>query len=413
MPDEHALRAEAPETTATKDHQRQATVTGIFGVIAVLAPLLGAAVPRAVAPLLIVGGFAAAVTWWMSNRRPPPVAVAWIAAFAALIVVSAMSTTWAPDPDKGRDQAVQFLLLFTPALALASVAATLQPVPGRFRLLPVTFAAGGLLLLFDLLAGLPLYNLARGQVAFDGNPNDLNRNMVVLAAVVWPAAMVLWTTGRPLAATMLPLGLAVPVMLGESQSAQLGLIAGVAALALAAVGREWTRRAFGAVTVLVFLGVVPAAMWLHDKGMALDLLPPSARHRLDIWHFTAGHILEKPLFGWGLEASRELGQGTVSTVVEGEGALMPLHPHNAFLQIWLELGAVGVASVLVILLLALRGIGRMPEATHPPVLAAYAAGMAMVSISYGIWQSWWLATLLLTAALIVAVARSAAPQPRV
>ena len=51
--------------------------------------------------------------------------------------------------------------------------------------------------------------------------------------------------------------------------------------------------------------------------------------RLDMWAFAAAKIVEKPWAGWGLDASRTF------------GSAISLHTHDAAIQIWLELGAVG------------------------------------------------------------------------
>ena len=57
--------------------------------------------------------------------------------------------------------------------------------------------------------------------------------------------------------------------------------------------------------------------------------------RAGIWRFVSGEVLSHPLIGWGMDASRMWPN------------LIPLHPHNAALQVWLELGAVGAAIVIV------------------------------------------------------------------
>ena len=69
-------------------------------------------------------------------------------------------------------------------------------------------------------------------------------------------------------------------------------------------------------------------------------LPRSTYHRLLVWGFTADRIEERPVLGWGLNASRAVPGGAKSLDVS-EPAL-PLHPHNAALQWRLELGILGV-----------------------------------------------------------------------
>ena len=73
-------------------------------------------------------------------------------------------------------------------------------------------------------------------------------------------------------------------------------------------------------------------------------LPLSGMNRLITWKFTSQKILERPLLGWGLRASRILpGGGEKYDIVRvrengsheviSRDFFIPLHPHNQFLQI--------------------------------------------------------------------------------
>jgi O-antigen ligase len=115
--------------------------------------------------------------------------------------------------------------------------------------------------------------------------------------------------------------------------------------------------------------------------------------------------------GWGFDASRDL-PGSDAIAYKG-GAHLPLHPHNAALQIWLELGIPGVLIAAGIVIQLLRGLvgfapRRRAAATGAAVLTMYGL---IALMSFGIWQNWWVVTAWL-AALIAAIAMAAdAPQP--
>ena len=163
-------------------------------------------------------------------------------------------------------------------------------------------------------------------------------------------------------------------------------------------------------TVMV---AMPVRSWMPD-------LPASVRtsvyHRLEIWRFVAERISERPLLGWGLEASRTL-PGAQDPIDIGDDALsktgikppplvrMPLHPHNGFLQLWLELGVVGVAiaSVLLIQLLAAIRRSTLNTIELSPSFAVVASAVVVLSLSYGLWQSWWQSTLWLTAGIVASL----------
>jgi O-antigen ligase len=135
-------------------------------------------------------------------------------------------------------------------------------------------------------------------------------------------------------------------------------------------------------------------------------LPGSAHHRMMIWRFTAQRVAERPVFGWGFDSSRSI-PGREESLGKGEPAL-PLHPHNAALQWWLELGLPGALIGAIFLTVLVAGIAR-----HLPGRAEVAAGQGLLvaatvvaNVSYGVWQGWWIGALALSAAFLAAVAKS-------
>jgi exopolysaccharide production protein ExoQ len=140
----------------------------------------------------------------------------------------------------------------------------------------------------------------------------------------------------------------------------------------------------------------------------------SAWHRLMIWSFAGDRIAERPLRGWGLDASRAIpgGDGPIS-----QGRVwLPLHPHNAAIQVWLELGVPG--AVLFALIVAWLWFG-LAETNWPRLFTA-AAGASLTTAlvaaigAYGIWQEWWIGALWFSLFLILAMARCvSAPTPKI
>ncbi|ARN85206.1 O-antigen ligase family protein [Candidatus Nucleicultrix amoebiphila] len=125
----------------------------------------------------------------------------------------------------------------------------------------------------------------------------------------------------------------------------------------------------------------------------------SGLHRLYIWEYVSSLISQRPLLGFGLSSSKLIPAGTNNPM--GISSL-PLHPHNGALQVWLELGAIGVIIFLVFLFIILKNITCIKSKIHQ---ASAAAGLTTVfvffSVSYGLWQSWWIATMGLTAFLFI------------
>ncbi len=153
---------------------------------------------------------------------------------------------------------------------------------------------------------------------------------------------------------------------------------------------------------------------LADHPLVLrdaDAFKTSFGHRLLIWDFAGKRIAERPLLGWGLDSSRSIPGG--KELIRTDQRRLPLHPHDAALQVWLELGLPGAA--LSALLLGWLWL-RLAAAAWPRLYAAAAGGSlaaasAVMSAGWGVWQEWWIATLSLAAFAIIAMARAAVDLP--
>nr|WP_249120476.1 O-antigen ligase family protein [Plastoroseomonas hellenica] len=208
-----------------------------------------------------------------------------------------------------------------------------------------------------------------------------------------------------------------------AESAKLAILAGLAGGGIAALAPRLSFRLVAAGLAAVILAAPPLFGAVLGSGFNAERLPPSAAHRLVIWDFALERIADRPIAGWGLEASRAVPGGRD---VAPESALqrlhltspasrdwfarpsaqrLPLHPHNGPLQVWLELGLIG-AVLAALLVVTLAAAARRRPATMGALIAAAVVGC----LSYGVWQGWWIALLLvLIAAANGLPRRSAAP----
>jgi exopolysaccharide production protein ExoQ len=121
--------------------------------------------------------------------------------------------------------------------------------------------------------------------------------------------------------------------------------------------------------------------------------PRAVEQRFEIWQYTSELILERPILGYGFDASREI--GTEGVIIAGTNwAALPLHPHNAVLQIWLELGLIGVFAFLYTLWQLWRLFETQVEnGTEIATFMAVLCAITTISfVSFGVWQYWWIAT---------------------
>src|SRR6185369_10055965 len=107
-------------------------------------------------------------------------------------------------------------------------------------------------------------------------------------------------------------------------------------------------------------------------------------------------------FGHGLDASRTAPQ-LLPVRADYSVAAIPLHPHSGSMQIWFEQGAVGAVLAAAVLLVGGWSLSRRFGDNRFAAAAAAAtiASLGVIAnVSYGLWQEWWDATILLAAALV-------------
>ena len=191
----------------------------------------------------------------------------------------------------------------------------------------------------------------------------------------------------------------------------------VFALPAFALGLRRPRAAVSGATALAAASVMLAPIvglvsgWVPERVLAR--LPLSWDHRLRMWDYTLGRILERPIRGHGLDASRAMQDG-FTTRIGVDIPYISLHPHNVGLQVWLELGVVGAlfgAFALLAMrpaLLRLAGRSRMRAAALAGLVAGAAAASA---ITVGAWQYWWWGLSALAGALVALVPAQAAVDP--
>ena len=377
---------------------------GLPIAIALLAaPFVAVLQSKAMAPLALIPMAITLLLGWREGWRPS-LPIGAVLMFGQILVAwAAITSLWAPD--SGR--AAMLALTLAAMMLLAHGAAS---------------AAQGARLMLWIGFGL-VFGLAAAFA--DWQSGNALRAAVRGLKEVPEALMFGLKPAASLMALLLPMGFALPwpwlaraalLLVGAGvlislpgETARLATIAGLAAALLSLAAPRLVPRLIGAILGLAIL-VMPLLVGLIPK-MPTANLPLSAVHRLVIWDFTVARIAEKPLTGWGLEASRAMpgGRAQPDTVTldrlnitnpaqraflaNPHVEVMPLHPHNGALQLWLELGGIG-ALLGAVLMLAL-GFAASRSAV-PAVGAGMLASAAVTGmLSFGLWQAWWVASLLL------------------
>jgi O-antigen ligase len=230
----------------------------------------------------------------------------------------------------------------------------------------------------------------------------------LVALFVWPVALSLCKRRGWFVALFAVLTVVAVVYALRNQTAFFGLVFGLMLGGLVFVFRRRAGVAAAAIVVagILIAPVLPATVLQPDRlSPKEDLVSLALLHRLYIWEFTAENIAQHPLRGWGMNAARVLPGGKSRLFDEyrqrGMGQVMPLHPHNLALQMWLELGLPGalVLSALAAMLLMRLTRPNVERTLSTIACAQFATGFVISSFSFGAWQSWWLMSLWFAASM--------------
>ena len=355
-----------------------------------------------------------------------PVA-AWLLALAGWSMLTAI---WSPAPGGSLSKPL-FLIGAVLGVALLSLMAQRSKFSlGRAATNGIVLAVliGGVLIAIESLTqqgisrflmtqfpalrqGLEKHVLVTGDVVMAMSDANLKRRCTVFTLLIVPVGLILSQLDdrkRRIAGLAILAALTSVVFLFSGhQSSKAAIAAAAVVFLLARVSRIWALRAVGAGWIFAVLLAIPLVMAAHSAGLHTSVkVPTSAQQRVVIWNTTAREILKSPMFCIGADATATVTlqkeSSTEVKVRDGDyEASTARHAHNAYLQVWYELGLAGVIIFLGSGLAALMAIGRLPAAVQPYFLAQFAAFAALIAFSFSIWQLWFQAAIGLGAATLI------------
>ncbi|MCR9240253.1 MAG: O-antigen ligase family protein [Rhodobiaceae bacterium] len=254
----------------------------------------------------------------------------------------------------------------------------------------VGYSAGLVLLAFQLATQHGLYGLLNPN----NDPLDIlhaaNRPSVVMVLCFSAAFLAVRKTWSPAAGWVLGGVLIMLVAMSESQSAGAGMVVWMVVYGVAAIAPSLAIQlaTWGGAGLILSMPFVFLVLLKIDTERAIEIPAASVGARLDIWYATSLEVLHSPIWGHGLEASRSIKDWQIDFVYF-VGPNIP-HPHNGPLQIWLDLGAIGAVVAAAIWVYLSRKIRSYSLDQQPALIAGLVAFLCILSISHGVWQSWWI-----------------------
>lgn len=360
---------------------------------------------KALVPFFIIMAVWAAVVLYRAGIAPWR-RLTWLALLSLLILSYAgVSALWAVDGWASILSLLRMAALFAMGLllmALADARPTL-PSPGFDRALWIGITVACAIILVETLSGGLIVPILRSKGP--ELPEYLfNQAITIVSILGWFAVLFMRARAGVWPAVLLGAVMLAAVGVSGNTSARVALAIGVASLPLFLLGGRPARRIGMVVIAGAMLAMPVLVSQMANRPMIADKISRvggSAKHRLVIWDYVTDKVVERPLFGWGYEASRRLEPpGDLATRVKF--SRLPLHPHNAPMQIWLELGLVGALFLTFFVARLFIAVERCPvkEAEKAVLSAMLVTTCVVASLTYGIWQNWWIASLWIIAALI-------------
>jgi O-antigen ligase len=265
------------------------------------------------------------------------------------------------------------------------------------------------------------------------NPTLLLRGVIILSLFLVPFSLALrhFVPKKILRVTQTLLFLVLVAIFWKAQprAATVAIIVGILSFPLV-----YWRKSFGEL-ISFFIGATALfspfifVYFINEQTLLsyMHYIATSAQHRIQIWHDFSLKILNSPLLGYGFNFSSYVEGGRFraayysnkvlknslyapdkiipdgiipqswGSIVYYGDSVFSRHPHNGFIQVWLELGFVGIILLVGLGYTLVRMISQIPNRE------IRAAGFTLFfmytifwCISFGIWQNWMISLVTLT-----------------
>jgi len=266
------------------------------------------------------------------------------------------------------------------------------------RYTPILFFSSFLILFLQLVTDHSI------RFLLEESNRSLKPNVEVLALLFFPVFGYYLTRQQYLWSALALIGTLLATYMVEIRTSFLALLIG-GFCALLFYLRPYILSIVFAVGSFVYCITLP---WIFYALKTVDFLtqfqafPSSFIHRLYIWRYVSLKITEKPWLGWGATVSHKFPMDQVELPVPGWG-LLPSHPHNYILQLWLENGFLGVLLLALFQSALFWNLRHQRHRLFASLSGFYlSATIVMLSMSHSLWHKWWICWIALCGGLLKA-----------
>jgi O-antigen ligase len=342
-----------------------------LGPVTALAALTIAQLCLLVAAVIVLG------------RVPRRLIVSWLP-YAGFLLVTLLSIAWAPPEMEGIQNGLVYSL-FGVSVLLGGALSVYEPQRTR------AVVARGMAWIFWITLGIVALQLARYGLpvvvaAYRNSgwyvtPRSIG--LVLLLSLAWHLSR--WYDGSARAAAM-----CLALLAGQAATlSRLATATGVVLLAVMVILQVRFRPARMLANLPLLIGIAIAAvgialyyepvrrrMFEGDTSIQVGGIKVNASGRMELWTMVIASARERPVLGHGLGSAQRL----LGTQFSGEIA----HPHNDYLRLWHDVGAVGAGLMLLAwgqwLVVLLRAWYRSERRRGPPATDSLAALLALLGL---------------------------------
>lgn len=383
----------------------------LFGLLFVagfaLVPLVALLAPRFLAYWPGIVGLAALAAYplvFAGKPFLPKAALSWI---AGILCLAGLSSLWSIDGGYALERTLKIALILLSGATLLAVARSvpLHTVKPYLGLCVAGAFAGALLCAGEIFSGFPLQRLLHGVEDLKGiNQANLNRSIIATLCFLFGAIGIgSYLFGRR--AVFVLLAAAILMMTAtQSQSAQVGFVLATLCFFAFPFSR---KKVWYALAALLAAGVLVSpfvATWMFESFAAsVEDMPFLGRgdgfgsERLEIWDKISRYALQKPFYGYGIEATRLITDFDTQRIYRE--SVTELHPHNFAIQLWIEFGVIGALAGAGFLAWLVRVLSGVSFAQARIALPTFMVLLSAAAFGYGLWQSWFLGLIMMIASL--------------
>jgi hypothetical protein len=324
----------------------------------------------------------------------------------SLLGLGFLSSLNAVDPDQSLSRSVKLIPLLLINFLLIPAVTHIHLERRYFGVLAAIGLVTGCILTYELASHLQLY----AWLTHTQDHKTLSLPIISKSVAVFVLLVPFFIAASILSKRYIFIGLFLGLCCGifywsDNQATKLSLII----MTLATIGSLPFLQIITIRTVFISIACVFVLMpWiapiLYD-GVKLPahsndsvLWQASVPQRLEIWDFIARRVMEDPVTGFGVDATRSITDFDSTTTYFPTNHI--LHPHNTPLQLWIEFGVFGIICGLGFLWLCYHALMRLNVKDRTVPFITFCGVMVFLMVSWSLWSSWLIAVLFLLTALM-------------